>query len=235
MTTDPLVNTFREKRFAFFRSFVDSALSSKGHCRILDVGGSDAYWRAYGGDLLDDKRVSITVLNIPKDQTDKPWPFACRLELVVGDARSMQQYADGAFDIAHSNSVIEHVGRWQDMLAMAQEVQRVGQIHYVQTPYFAFPIEPHTKILLFQYLPERLKYRVHLALSIGFYGRARSVNHAMELAQHYYLLDRKQFAALFPMSSIYSEIVFGLTKSLVAVGGNGLAVQRYSNKRRLAI
>ena len=231
--TAPPPTTFRKKRFAFFWSFVDGVLANKGQCHILDVGGSDAYWRAYGGNLLDDKRISITVLNLPEERSGGPWPFGCRFERVEGDARSMPQYGDGTFDIAHSNSVIEHVGRWMDMLAMAREVQRVGDIHYVQTPYFGFPIEPHTKVPLLQYIPERLKYRLHLVMRMGFYRRAQSVSQAMELTQHYYLLDRRQFAALFPTSTIYSEMIFGLTKSLVAVGGKGLAVQSSSNTRRL--
>jgi hypothetical protein len=55
------------------------------------------------------------------------------------------------------------------------------------------------------------------------------------LTQSNYLLDRRQFAALFPSSTIHSEIVFGLTKSLVAVGRDGETPRRRSNTRAMRI
>jgi hypothetical protein len=54
----------------------------------------------------------------------------------------MPQYRDKEFDIAFSNSVIEHVGNDLRIRQMADEVRRVGR-NYLQTPNYYFPLEPH--------------------------------------------------------------------------------------------
>ena len=46
---------------------------------------------------------------------------------------------------------------------------------------------------------------------------------------------RRQMAALFPESTIYSENIYGLTKSLIAVGGHEDKQHPLSNRRRLRI
>jgi hypothetical protein len=61
------------------------------------------------------------------------------------------------------------------------------------------------------------------------------VDDAVAQVQSNVLVDRGQLAALFPTSSIYSEIVFGLVKSLIAIGGEGLVVDPRSNTRALRV
>jgi hypothetical protein len=228
-------NPFRMRRFALCRKLVESVLEQDGACRVLDVGGLPDYWRIYGADLVADARVSISLLNLSYPDDKYRSEFDWKFERLTGDARNLDGLADKSFDVAHSNSVIEHVGRWPDMCAMAGEVRRVARLHYVQTPYWGFPIEPHNRTPFFHWLPEQFRYRLVLRRDLGFWSRATSVDEAMSKVQSNYLLDRRQFAALFPTSSIHSEIVYGLTKSLVAVGGDGLEVDARSNTRRLRI
>ena len=228
-------NTFRKRRFAHFRKLVESVLAQNGACRILDIGGSADYWRVYGADLMADVRVSISLLNLCYPDDKYSSEFDWKFERLTGDARRLDSIADKSFDVAHSNSVIEHVGRWHDMCAMAGEVRRVARLHHVQTPYWGFPIEPHNRTPFFHWLPEQFRYRLVLSCDLGFWSWALSVDEAMRKVQSSYLLDRRQFAALFPTSSIHSEIVYGLTKSLVAVGGDGLEIEARSNTRRLRI
>ena len=59
---------------------------------------------------------------------------------VEGDGRNLSNFGDKTFDIAHSNSVLEHVGNWEDMHRFAGEIARVGRKYFVQTPSFWFPV-----------------------------------------------------------------------------------------------
>ncbi|MEM2045934.1 MAG: class I SAM-dependent methyltransferase, partial [Candidatus Bathyarchaeia archaeon] len=60
------------------------------------------------------------------------------VEWIIGDARCMP-FKDKSFDVVFSNSVIEHVGNYDDQKMCAEEIRRVGKCYFVQTPNFYFP------------------------------------------------------------------------------------------------
>jgi SAM-dependent methyltransferase len=66
----------------------------------------------------------------------------------------------GSFDVVVSNHVIEHVGDNDAQLAHLSEISRVlapGGICYLATPSRWAPIEPHYKVPLLSWLPERMR------------------------------------------------------------------------------
>jgi hypothetical protein len=204
-------NRFREKRFAWFLDLVRTVRARDGTLKILDVGGTMAYWTPRLPQL-DGQRMRITVLNRTVMPVTDP-----RFLSIAGDARDLSQFADDSFDIVHSNSVIEHVGRWSDMAAMAREIRRVAPAHFVQTPYFWFPIEPHCRTPFFHWMPESWRLRLVMSRRLGFWPRAKDVDSAMKQVQSAVLLDRRMYRSLFPDSDVRPERFFALTKSLVAV------------------
>src|SRR5262249_25042732 len=138
------------------------------------------------------------------------------LEVMVGDARRLDQFADLSFDIVHSNSVIEHVGRWDDMAAMAGEVRRLAPRYFVQTPYFWFPIEPHARFPLLHWVPESWRYRIIMKRTCGFWQRQPDLGRAVTTIQSANMIDKQQMQFLFPDAKIVFERFFGFPKSLIA-------------------
>jgi len=76
-----------------------------------------------------------------------------QIAYVQGDACALP-FADGAFDVVHSNAVIEHVGGRERQEAFVREAVRVGRRVFVTTPNRWFPIEVHTRLPLVHWLPE---------------------------------------------------------------------------------
>jgi hypothetical protein len=206
---------YRAARFRLFQKMVDDVISEKNFCRILDVGGTVGYWETFGQGL-DWSKTHITVLNLDAPPTSLP-----HATTVSGDARKMKEFSDQSFDLVHSNSVIEHVGRWDDMAAMASEVRRLAPRYFLQTPYFWFPIEPHARFPLLHWMPESWRYRILMRRSCGFWQRQTDLGMATRAIQSALLLDRQQMQYLFPDAMIKSERIFGLTKSLMAIKGSG--------------
>ena len=117
---------FRERRFSKVLQIIERQLEGKEQLRILDAGGLVGYWRMLPEHLRD--RVRITIINRDHIVEDDRSVDAdgLNIELCAGDACDMPQYADGSFDIVHSNSVIEHVGGYRQMMQFSAEVRRVG-------------------------------------------------------------------------------------------------------------
>jgi hypothetical protein len=202
---------FRARRFARFMTLLDAVVAERGRARIVDLGGTAAYWTAVEP-LWAGRPVEITLVNL----AEQPVPDA-RFVSVAGDCRDLSRWADLAFDIVHSNSVIEHVGRWADMRAFAREARRLAPRHFVQTPNFWFPLEPHFKTPFFHWLPEPVRIALVRRFALGAFPRAGTIEDAQRFIEDSTLLDARRFAALFPGSAIERERVLGLTKSLIAI------------------
>lgn len=192
---------------------IEEVHAQKGSVRILDVGGAGNYWTPILPDL-ERLSCSVTVMNLVISNAVKG--NARNIEFVEGDACATN-YPDRAFDLVHSNSVIEHLGSWSNMVAAAGEIRRLAPSYYVQVPYFWFPMEPHFRVLGFQWLPESARARLLMSKARGFYSKAADMDEAMRAVQTVYLLDRRQMQALFPDATFKSEKLFALTKSLIAI------------------
>lgn len=212
-TFDPKVdhNRFRRQRFGLFLNELRRHFTGAATIRLLDIGGSKAYWHGVE-DLWRDFPLHLTIVNLEAPTIDDGC-YALR----PGNACAMPEYADNSFDIVHSNSVIEHVGDWARMALMAHEVRRLAPHHFVQTPYFGFPLEPHFRTLFFQWYPEIVRARMLMTKKRGFRGPMATLDAAMRSVQSVQLLGTQQLAALFPESRIERERVYGLTKSIMAI------------------
>lgn len=199
----------RRRRFRLFQSLLGTL---KGHIDILDIGGTQEFWDLMLPDHSPDIRV--TLLNIGHQTTTGP-----HFVSAVGDARTMPQYPDTSFDVVFSNSVIEHVGDYENQRRMANEIRRVSKRYFVQTPNKRFPLEPHFLFPFFQYLPLDTRAWMVNHFDVGWYRRIPDRARARAEVESIQLLTKRRFAALFPDATITDEKLLGLTKSFVAIGG----------------
>ena len=206
-----LSSRFRAKRFSHARQVILSILGQKGSCRILDVGGTEKYW-GIAPDIVENKNVEIDLLNLNEATASKP-----NMRAMVGDVCDISWIDSNGYDLCHSNSLIEHVGSWQNMMKAASEIARVAPCYFVQTPYFWFPIEPHYRQPFVHWLPEQIRARMLMKRRRGYVDRKEDLHESMTAVQHLYLLDRMQLSHLFPDARIVSEKLGFITKSLMAI------------------
>ncbi len=137
-----------------FRLFMD-ALAPGATTTVLDVG------------------VSLDVESLEANVLEQCYPHRERLVCAgIGDGSAVQRaypgvgfveiapharlpFADGQFDVAYSNAVVEHTGSRADQQAFVHELCRVAKRVFVVVPNRLFPVEHHTGLPLVHYLPLR--------------------------------------------------------------------------------
>lgn len=204
-----LAHKLRSRRFARFEAAADRLPRP---LRMLDVGGLVGFWEQRG--WAGREGVDITLLNVFPQES----PYE-NVRAVVGDAADLTRWRDGEFDLAFSNSVIEHVGDLERQRMMADEVARVAGAYWVQTPNYFFPVEPHFLMPAWHWLPERSRVAILRRRGVGWADRTPDAAEALELVRSARLLRRSQLAVMFPDAQLVPERFAGLVKSWTAVRG----------------
>ena len=207
--SDSPATKLRRKRFLIFNSLIANLPRP---LNILDVGGTQIFWERMG--FIEEPDVKIVLLNLSRVEVTYK-----NFTSVQGDARSMGAFTDQEFDVVFSNSVIEHVGGYDQQCQMAKEVKRVGKSYFIQTPNRFFPIEPHFLLPFFQFFPVGLKIFLVRHFDIGWYKKTPDKQKAAQLVSSIRLLTEKELRKLFPGANIYKEKLFSLTKSLIVYEG----------------
>lgn len=189
----------RRKRFEMFLDLFHVNSDSK----ILDVGGTEAIWLGTGLE----KQVTLFNIAFKGEQINT-------FNYVIGNACEMN-FSDKEFDIIFSNSVIEHVGTFEKQKQFAKEINRVGKLYWIQTPYKHFPIEPHFLFPFFQYFTPNIQ-RI-IGTRWKYSHLMRNGEDILDELKRLRLMNKKEMKLLFPNAEIIEEKFRGLTKSLIAV------------------
>ncbi|MBZ5637052.1 MAG: class I SAM-dependent methyltransferase [Acidobacteriia bacterium] len=192
-----------------FRLFAEILRSVPGQVRILDAGGTAPTWQRHRNELP--KNFHVTLLN--KEFAERPQ--LPHVEYVLGDARKMEMFPDRNFDVCFSNSLIEHLEAG-DQVSFANEIRRVSQGYFVQTPNRYFPIEPHFLVPGWQFLPIGLRAGLLQQMDFGWMKRVPDPAAAREAVESIRLLNEGELQRLFADGQIHREKIGPLTKSLVA-------------------
>ena len=204
-------NSRRTRRFARFERLVDDLKRGRSEpVRILDIGGTNAFWENRG--WADRQDVHVVLVNLEAER-----PVHANIEPQAGDATDLGQFADGSFDVVFSNSVIEHLGTLERQAAMAAEVHRLAPRYWVQTPNFWFPVEPHFLTPAWHWLPVRMRVALLRRRRWGWRGPCPDPDQARELVQEIRLMRPSEVQSLFPDAELTKERIGPLVKSFVAI------------------
>jgi hypothetical protein len=194
---------FRYFRTRRMRQFAE-AFSVGSKTRVLDVGGTTFNWSLLG------TRPRLVILNI-----SVPPPGAPPADYLVADGRALP-FRNGEFDIVYNNSVIEHLGNFDNQRQFAAECRRVGRSYYVQTPNRRFFFEPHYIAPFIHWLPKHVRRRLVRRFTLrGLLARPSQAT-IDGLIEEIRLLDEPELSRLFPEATIWRERFLGMTKSLMA-------------------
>lgn len=171
--------------------------------KIVDVGGYESIWEGTGLEK------NVTLLNLKFSHKKNS-----KFKYIEGDACNMKMIENKYFDVAFSNSVIEHVGSFQKQENFAQEILRISNKHWIQTPNKYFPIEPHVLFPFFDFLQKGAKKIIAVNWKYSYFRRLNM--DVIEELSRLRLLSIREFKILFPESSIYRENFWGMTKSITA-------------------
>jgi hypothetical protein len=213
LASGPDANSLSNRmRTARFRRFEALVAPLPRPLRILDVGGENEFWENRGWAGRTD--VQIFSLNLVAEEQRYE-----NIKPIAGDATNLAQFGDGSFDVAFSNSVIEHLFTYENQRRMASEIQRVGRTFWVQTPNFWFPIEPHFHVPGWQWMPLEARVAMIRRWRCGWRGPCADPVKARALVEELRLLSQGELKEMFPAATVIPERFCGLVKSWVVVGG----------------
>ncbi|HYG22958.1 MAG TPA: methyltransferase domain-containing protein [Verrucomicrobiae bacterium] len=198
-------DAFRERRWQFFLRNMQPMDAT----RILDLGGYPCNWESVP--ILS----PITFLN-----TEYPpgWQVnSGRFRSEIGNGCAMP-FADQSFDIVYSNSVIEHVGSFEDQRRFSAEINRVGKRVFLQTPNRWFFLEPHFLAPFVHWLPWPMAKRLIQHVSLRGLMRSGDNKDLKALADELRFVRKAELRRFFPNAAIHHERWLGMTKSFIAMG-----------------
>jgi hypothetical protein len=207
-----LSSRFRQRRNVGLSRLIDE-IQDIGRVRVLDIGGLPAFWET----VTSADKCDITILNSERgaesklgEQPDLPK----NITFVVGDGCAMPQFDDASFDLVVSNSLLEHVGPWDNVVKAASEAARIGRHGWVQTPAFEFPLEVHYMLPFVHWLTEPIRGPILRLAKPQF--RHMDKSHLRRMMDYVRLMSRGEFKGLFPSASFQTERFIGLPKSHIA-------------------
>ncbi len=197
------LNYFRKKRMHLFIE----TFSPNTNTWILDIGGTQYNWNV----INCQSQILLLNLSVPNN----PNPLK-NISFVQGDGKNLK-YDDKKFNICFSNSVIEHVGTFENQKLFAKELSRVGENVWVQTPAKWFFIEPHLLTPFIHYLPKKIQKPLLRNFTIWGLITRPSSNQVENFLSETRLLNYCEMKELFPDCEILREKFLGFTKSFIAV------------------
>lgn len=201
---------FRQKRM---QRFLDR-FPLTPQTTLVDLGGRPEFWRSVT------PMPAITLVNIEQGIDRKPRPPG--MQLLMASALEVP-LPDQSFDIAFSNSVIEHVGTWENQQRFASELRRLGRGFWMQTPAKEFPVEPHYVAPFIHWMPRGVQRRLLRNATPWGWGERPSPEQVEAKLDEIRLLTGREVRQLFPDCEMIVERFMGMPKSYIVFRRAGAA------------
>ena len=172
---------------------------------VLDLGGTKESW-----DLAPARPARLLIVNHPDAVADH------KRNTYLGERVRSQSLAGEQFD-RYSNSVIEHVGGHYRRQQFADTVERLGEHHWIQTPYRYFPVEPHYLFPGLQFFPVSARAQVTRWWPMGNLTNVKTADETAEAGRDRVVVADLAGSRLPQLPDHLLEKLGGLTKSLIAV------------------
>jgi hypothetical protein len=205
------VNSFRKARGRRLSAFLEARSQAAGRkLTIIDVGGQEIFWDNVSLDCVE----RIDLVNLTESELDSSSTTGSGVEFrrLIGNGCALTQIADKAYDVCHSNSVVEHVGLWRDMENFTAEARRVADAGWMQTPAWEFPIEPHLRQPFIHWFSRPIQRKF---MNKPAWMPNPTANERRIYIEDFNLLSRVEFQALMPDADLWTERLAMLPKSYV--------------------
>jgi hypothetical protein len=222
-TTSSLVRSISAKARARRGERFLSIMGLEPHHRVLDLGGGSG---GHFHSIAPNHKHVLIADHYEVDLEIARTKYGYETMLLDASEESLP-FEDRAFDIVFCSSVIEHVTGPKDAMVFmddnrlfnatakmhqqrfANELRRISDGYWVQTPNVNFPIEQHSMLPIpIIHLPRR--FQRDFMKAIGTFWLTN-------VEPDWHLLSTKDMAAYFPDAEILFEKVAGLKKSIMAV------------------
>lgn len=189
---------------------------------LVDLGGTLSFWEMNLKHLeCRGRLVRIDIYNLEVESEHRHRVENVEIREVPGNVTQLADVSDRQYDVAFSNSVIEHVGNLYQQNRFAREIQRVAPCFVLQTPNRYFPLEPHFYVPFFPFIPLGIRTGLHRRFRLGWFAPEADELKARIECDEIRLLTRKELKLLFPKARIHTERLAGLAKSFIVSGETG--------------
>ena len=202
---------FRKKRAKFIKKIISFIYEENNSCKIIDLGGTEEFWNIIDTNFLYENNVQITLINLH--------PYVVKNKQIFKihhmDFFSLNPKDFPKYDLSFSNSVIEHLGNYENQKKFANLHTMIAKYYYCQTPNKYFPIEPHFMIPFFQHLPKKLQVILMINFKLGNFDKNISKKKALNYLNEIKLLSKKDLLSLFPNANCVTEKFMFQNKSFI--------------------
>ena len=201
--------------------YLDDMIEASGKTNLLlaDLGGTLSFWKMNLPHLKHkDCLARIDLFNLDAGSAQNGEIEGVLIRTRAGDMTNLKDVPDGQYDIAFSNSAIEHAGNLAQQHRAAGEIRRIAGRFVLQTPNRFFPLEPHFYVPFFALLPLGLRARLHQHFKLGWLAPEPDALRARIDCEQIRLLSGKEIRLLFPDAYVHREFLMGLAKSFIVTG-----------------